>query len=45
MIDGITIKSLIVNFEAWKLSVNISFTNIIDTYTGEILTKKGTIKL
>jgi hypothetical protein len=40
MIDGITIKSLIINFEAWKVSINITFTNIVDTYTGEVLTKK-----
>ena len=31
---------MIANFEAWKLSVNLTFTSIVDTNTGEILTKK-----
>ncbi len=40
MIDGITIKYTIKDFEAWKQLVNISFSNTVITDTGEITTKK-----
>ncbi|MEO6232886.1 MAG: hypothetical protein ABJB11_19710 [Ferruginibacter sp.] len=40
MLDGITIKYRIEDFEAWKKLTNLSFTNTVITDTGEISTKK-----
>ena len=40
MIDGITIKYTISDFEAWKQSTNISFGITVDHDTAEIKTKK-----
>ncbi len=40
MIDGITIKYLIKNFDEWRRSVNLSFITNVETETGEIRTKK-----
>ena len=40
MLDGITIKYTLPNFEEWKRSVNISFGITVDTDTAEIKTKK-----
>ena len=40
MIDGITIKYKIADFEAWKGFINIPFTNNVNTDTGEISAKK-----
>ena len=40
MIDGITIKYRITDFEKWKRITNLVFSNIVVTETGEIKTKK-----
>jgi len=45
MIDGITLKYMIENFEAWKLAVQIPFTNSVYTDTGEIPYKKRNEKI
>lgn len=40
MIDGVTIKYKIENFEVWRRSLSISLAASVDTFEGEIRTKK-----
>lgn len=41
MIDGITIKYKIKNFDAWRRTVNLSFDNYVDTLdTGDVRSRK-----
>jgi hypothetical protein len=45
MIDGITIKVTLENFDSWLRSVNLSLSINVETETGEIRTKKRNDKL